>query len=665
MQNTRRSWWWGVIGFLWFFGIIVLYYISHKPLTPSLAIHLAMAAWRLLVGLAMISLAGGLGHRMFPGLNLHPLTTAALQAGLGMGVMALVVLLVGVLGRLYSWMLVFLLVLPGILLWRSVFAWWGQFRCLGELWLSSGRFGRSVAILLASILSSTLLVALAPPVHFDALMYHMVLPITYLRTGHVAYLPWLIMSGMPQTGEMLYTWAISLGGLPAAPVLGWFFNLLGALGLLGYLYHRLEARAAWVGVASLMAGFTLASSTSWGYVDWLGLFWGFGCIVSLDQWRQVGERRWVILAGLFAGLAVGTKYVSILLAGIGACVLAWHALRRCQRFFPEILCFCLAALVPVLPWLVKNWITTGSPVYPFFFAAGAMTPTRLAVYQGLPPWGNWWDVFLLPLRATYLGIDGADGYSASIGPLLLGLGALAWVGTRHLQPHNRVALENATAFTLLGWLVWAIGNQASGFLIQTRYYLFLFPAFAILAAMGFDGLARLQIPRLRLERILCALILLVLSFNLLEVGLDTLRRGAPQLLVGISSDEEYLTNNLGWFYPAMQGVQNLPSNSRVLLLFEPRGLYCQPKCTPDEILDRWRRDWVAYRRPEAILQAWRDEGFTHVLFYNAGAEFMRETGDIHHELAEWETLDAFLHILPDPVYYYGNAYTLYDIRRKP
>ena len=129
-----------------------------------------------------------------------------------------------------------------------------------------------------------------------------------------------------------------------------------------------------------------------------------------------------------------------------------------------------------------------------------------------------------------------------------------------------------------GLALWALGNQLSGNLIQTRYYFSIFPAFAVLAAAGEYGLRQLHIPRVRLERISAALVLLALGLNLLEVGHSVLKQGSPQAALGIKSEAAYLADNLGWFQPAMQAVRDLPEGARTLLLYEPRSLYCAPRC---------------------------------------------------------------------------------------
>lgn len=645
---------------LWPVVVLVLYYTTHKPVTPQSALDLGLLIWRITTAAGLVCLAGGIGLRAAPLPGLDPLTRLAIQAAFGLGVLALGVLLVGSTLGIPAWLFWLALAVLAILTRKNIPPWLRQWGQLKTIWQDSDRFGRTAAALLAALLFSSLVVALAPPIKFDALLYHLTMPEAYLRLGRIAHLPWIVMSGHPQTSEMLYTWAIALGSRPAATTLGWSFALLVAVGLLGYLRQLLGTRAAWAATAALFAGYTLAVATAWGYVDWLGLTFGLGCLVSLDRWRQEARRSDLLLAGAFAGLALSTKYTAGVLGLAAGITLTWHCWKCRRQFLPTIIQFGLAAAFFVTPWLVKNTFFTGNPVYPFFIPAAEMDPVRIAIYQGMPPQGNWMDFFLLPLRATVLGVDGGQGYSVAVGPLLLGLGALAWIGRSQLEAQQRGSLGNAALLAVAGMLIWAAGNRFSGYLIQTRMYFSLFPAFAALAGFGFAAASRINYASVRLGRILQAIILLVLALNVFEAGLHTLKTGAPQAALGLRSEQDYLADNLGWFQPAMQAVHDLPEGSQVLLIYEPRSLYCAPACLPDEILDRWIRDRTRLQDFDSILKNWTAQGFTHLLVYRYGVEFLKENDDPHHPLEDLLALDQFLARLPAPLDL-GEVYELYEI----
>jgi hypothetical protein len=252
---------------------------------------------------------------------------------------------------------------------------------------------------------------------------------------------------------------------------------------------------------------------------------------------------------------------------------------------------------------------------------------------------------------------------------LLGLAPLLLIGFRSLSAPRRATLEGAAVLAMLCWLVWVVGNQRSGYLIQSRMYFSLFPALAVLAAAGFRRLDTLQpgpggpsgLGTVRFGRIAAALVLLVLALNTLQIGASTAQKGALRAVLGQVSEAEYLDTNLGWYAPAVRAARDLPPGSRTLLLFESRGYYCFPACRPDEILDRWKRDFLAYNGDFAsIAAAWKSEGFTHLLLSRSGLEFFGEHPDIHHPPEEIAPVDAFLAQLPPPENF-GGAYELYRL----
>jgi hypothetical protein len=111
-------------------------------------------------------------------------------------------------------------------------------------------------------------------------------------------------------------------------------------------------------------------------------------------------------------------------------------------------------------------------------------------------------------------------------------------------------------------------------------------------------------------------------------------------VLGLSSSQEYLDHNLGWYAPAMRVIHELPDENRVLLLWEPRSLYCLPACEPDEVLDRWLAERYDRGTGNAsgageILQSWQLPGYTHRLFHNTGADVVRREDQQHYDEADW------------------------------
>lgn len=652
------------------FALLVLagYFIVHKPITPESAAALGLVTWRVLVSLFIMILAGGIGNRTGIHIDENPLSSAVIQSGLGLGILSVYVLAIGsTLG--VNWItLGFIPLAICSLLYRSVFKWVRQVTAaLQEILGGAGIFEKWLAFFMLVIFAASLITALSPPFHYDALMYHLVMPQTYIQQGRITHIPWLVMTGMPQCTEMLYTMAILPGGLPAASVTGWMIGLMAILGISGFFQTGFQSgsRIGWVAAASLLAGETFASSLSWAYIDWMGLFFGVCCLISLQAWLTSERAPSLFLAGIFAGLAFTTKYTGgiLFLCGFAAVLILTNKnLHYSGRALVKtILLFCGGAVVFPTVWLSRNLIITGSPVYPFFFPAAEMDAVRLSVYQGAEPYGEWWEGFVLPIRATLWGLESAEGYSVSIGPLLLILASGNLLRQRTLKVSEKNALRLGVIFFFALWFFWGIGNRLSGYLIQTRMYFSIFPALAILAALGWDAIRETRWKTIRLSHFFGAVILLSLGFSLSNLVLQTIKQDSIKVVTGFTSENDYLDNNLGWYAPAMRAIHDLPSGSKTLFLYEPRGLTCVPDCDPDEILDQWKLSRLtAISNSISELELWKQKGYNYLLINQAGMDFLADGKDPHHPAAEIQALKDLLKQLK-PVQSFGESYRIFQL----
>ncbi len=650
----------GLAGLLWLLVSVIGYYYTHKPFTAALLAGLLRALWQVTVAGLIVSLSGGIGTRILNRKNQIPrLFLLSLQAALGLGIISLITLVIGAtLGFLLP--LFAVITLAGIWLLRGdIRDWWRGWLEMRNCWIQGGRFGRLIAVGAGVIFICALCIALAPPLRFDALTYHLSIPRAYLLAGRATYLPDNMFWGMPQQTEMLYTLAMLFGGIEAAAVLGWCFGIITLAGLLGYAADRLGVRAGWAAAACLLAGATFSASLGWGYTEWPVMLYGLGMMILLEPGQGEKSTKSLALAGVFAGMALGTKYTAGILLVIGLVLVLVYSLRtRGRAIFPLVIFFG-AAVLSASPWWIKNALATGNPFYPLLFPSGAMDSLRLSLYQGNLVYKDWRAVILLPWQATVWGVEGGEGYSASIGALLLGFSLLAGIGWRSRKSAEQNAISHAALITLLGFLIWAVASRISGLLIQTRLYAAFFPAWAVLGAAGYTALAKIEIPALRFGRLAGVLILLVFGLNVFETGLQTLQTGAFEALFRLRTSREYLAGNLGQYSPAMEAIQSLPATAHVLMLWETRSLDCLPQCDPDEVIDNWFHDIRTLGSPQAALESWQKQGYTHLLYYRLGAEFVR-----HHDLRytgeDWEALEALFAKLPPPIIF-GDIYLLYEL----
>ncbi|MBT7069522.1 MAG: hypothetical protein HN975_01365 [Anaerolineae bacterium] len=651
----------GLGGVLWLLAVLLGYAYSHKPFTPSQAVLLVKEFWQILVAASVLSLAGGLGHKLFPPReNWNPLVALAVQGALGAGILGLLIFLLGVSVGFSGTIFIVFFLIGGFLVLKDMLAWWRQWAAFSIIWQKSSHFEKILAFGILFLLFTTFLKSLAPPLAFDSLVYHLALPKIYLLEGRMLYVPELIFWGMPQQAEMLYTFAMALGGAEAAILLSWALGALTLAGLLGYLSERFSTRAAWVALVSLLAGQTLSDSLSWAYVEWIVMLYGFCVFVLLDMWTASRERKLLWMAALLVGFAIGTKYTAgiLLVAALPIIFLANHG-RGVKSTLRDILIFIGIATLAVSPWLIKNILATGNPVYPLLFPAGEMNIHRLHLYQSDPPWGDWRDLLFLPWRATVWGLDGKVGYSAEIGSLLLAFSGLAWLDWMKYSERQKRTLQTAFLITLTGFLLWAFAGCTSRLLIQSRLYFVIFPAWAVLAGIGFEGFSRLRGAGVRFGRIAAVFVLLSFGFNLFQSSVNFAFLDVTRILLGVQTPASYREQALGKYETAMASIEKLPSDSHVLMLWETRGFACVPQCEPDEVIDRWYADLRTYGSSEAVLDAWRAAGYTHLLYNKRGADFIRED-DLAYSASDWDSLAIALGQL-DMLVDFENEYQLFSL----
>jgi 4-amino-4-deoxy-L-arabinose transferase-like glycosyltransferase len=648
------------------FIILSLYYWIHKPLTPALALSLLSALGAVLAAALLTLAAGGAGRRALRGLPplAGPGERAALQAAFGFGLLALAGLALGLARLYFPWLLWILLLAALVWLRRDARGWARDIQlALKQIFLPDA-LGRWAAMFVIFTLGLGALRALAPPVMWDALAYHLTLPKLYLQTHGLRLPVELMFSGMPQNTEMLYTLAMGLRGVTAAQMLGWSFGALLALGLAAYAHEVTGSRGAVLAPALLFSGLSLALELSWAYSDLLLMLLALAVLIAVRQWRISNAQGWLGAAGALAGLAVGCKYTGILIPFAACALLLWPtADRRPASAMRRLAVFGLSAFGVFLPWLLKNWLFTGSPVFPLLWPTAVMDAARQWFYNrpDLADHHPAWAALIL-LRGVFLGVQGGNDYDATVGPLVILLPLILALAWRRLDDIKRGELRPLAVFLFAGYAGWVGLALFSSLGLQTRLFFPFFPALALLGAAGLAGAAQVDLPRLRVSFLLSAAVALALGLSALENAADFAARSPLAYLTGAQSAADFRGARLGWYAAALDRVNALPAGARVLFLWEARSLEClEPaRCQPDEIIDRWWRTRHTLVSASNAIAQWRAAGFTHVLLYETGMNFVRADARSGFSAADWAELEA-LRAQLRPVENIGGAYTLYQL----
>ncbi len=661
MKKNNQTLYYGLFALASLLTAMLGYVYTHKPFTAENLIGVLTAFWQTLIALFIIAVAGGIGEYFLKADNRHELERMGISLALGIPILSIATLLIGSTIGTGIFSLTFFLALTGFLCRKSIGKW---VRHLARLkTIISGKYGTAIAVIAALIFVMHFVTALAPPTMFDTLVYHFTLPQAYLQTGKIQYVPDNMFWGMPQTTEMLYLLAMRFAGMESATLVSLFIGLTAMLGMAGYITNRFGKIAAWTGIAAILAGETLTAALSSGYIEWTVLLLGWAIFASFNYWLETRNRNDLILCGALCGAAIGTKYTAgIVLLGIMVALIFLPVLQTWKQRISNALLVGIFAVLFSLPWWIKNAVFTGNPFYPFFFPAGAMNEFRLFNYQHVPIWGNWSSVILLPWQATFWGVEAKDGFSASIGAILVGLSPLVWIGWKSRTEAQRNNIKTALLIVFVGFVVWAIGSRVSGLLIQSRLFFGIFPAWALLAGVGMDSIWYLRAANIRFGRVASALTLLMLGFNLFATWTGFIVRDPLAYVIRQEDDQGYLARNLGMYAVTMKTIQSLPADSRVLMLWETRGLACWPKCDADEVIDRWYDDVNTFQTPEKILASWQEKGYTHLLLNQAGVDFVRPR-EPRLTTEDWEKFETLLTRLGPPTIL--GSYALYPLQTSP
>ncbi len=664
----KRTWLILISGLLWLLLISLAYVYTHKPFSPAMFLALSRDIWILWLNFWLLSVSGGLGQAFLERLfRSHPGDRSKEQAGftlplaIGLGILSLIVLGIG-LFAVRAWSFALLLLILSAWHWRSIRTFWQRVWAGWRAIVPSGSAEIALMLLVAILLFLQLSQALAPPLVFDALVYHLTLPLRYLQEGHITYIPEIMFWGMPQLGEMHYLLLLTLGGASAPAVLGWGVGMLALLGLGEMLQRQFGRMAAWFAIGALMSGSTLSDLLSAAYLEWFLILYALAWWQVLENvYEEEHNRRWEILLGMTAGFALSVKYTAGVLSLLTLAVLFWRFRGNGWQSLLPVFRVALIITLTSLPWWLKNFVWTGNPFYPLLFPSGAMDAFRYEFYHHIPSYLSWKEAITLPWYITIWGVGGKAGPSVSIGPLFLAFWPFAYVGWKGWTEAQRRSLHLATFILLAGFFIWALAASWNGLLVQTRLFIFLFPIWSVLSAAGFLQASRLHVASIRFGRIALAFVLLFVTFSVLENLSTVLPARSLEQNLGLLSDEDYLVRNLGDLYTVSTAIQSLPADSQVIMLWETRGFYCVPRCEPDEIIDRWYQEVHLHRTAAEIRDAWLAQGYTHMLIWEAGYEFVRDYDNAKFKAGDFQQLEALRNILGSPQVI--GSYTLYPLRK--
>ncbi len=573
----------------------------------------------LLTALLIAAAAVGLGDlslrllRLTSGVAL--LERVAISFGLGTGLLGVAALVFGRLGWLDTWVVrVALGVVAGAglvtsRLWRAPRAkvdssWWWK------------------ALLFCPFIVAMVLASMLPSIDFDVLEYHLQGPKEYYQAGRITYLPHNVYTNMPFNVEMLHLLAMEVmgdwwwGGLSGQLLVG-LFGPAAAI-LIGGAARRLASpRAGWIAALVYLSTPWIYRLAAISYVEGPLCFYHAALIWVLVEGRGVlgvlSMRTWGLI-GLLAGCAMGCKYTGFISAvipfGILSVLFAWR-----RKSLLPVGCYLLGWAVVMSPWLGKNVLDTGNPVYPLasrIFPSpewdadrevrwqAAHGPRPLHIGELKSSLADIWhrrelheDSFWV-VRQFWNSLVDVAGRSDWQSPLFVALAPLAFA--RPASRRAALALWLFVAYLFLTW--WFLTHRLD------RFWLPMLPALAILAGLGADWI------RTRGWLILLVIVMTLALFTNL-VYISTSLAGLNEW----TSDLMVLRREIprSWNGAMSRMDTELPPDARPLMVGQAAVFHLDHKVAYNTVFNPETIEQLAKgRTAEEFRRALEDRNLTHV-----------------------------------------------------
>jgi hypothetical protein len=180
--------------------------------------------------------------------------------------------------------------------------------------------------------------------------------------------------------------------------------------------------------------------------------------------------------------------------------------------------------------------------------------------------------------------------------------------------------------------------------------------FAIPAALGWEALRSFDSAKNRISFFTNVVTAIVIALTLFDNGLFVLQRNPLAVAVGAQSRAGYIARINPSYATLMQIMDELPKTAYVYSLFEPRSYGLPRRIQSDAINDNFAHDLYLYKTSSEVIQHWKSQGFTHILLYERGLDFVAQDSASEFTPALKESLRETLGNLeliaqtPDKVY---------------
>lgn len=461
----------------------------------------------------------------------------------------------------------------------------------------------------------------APPTYYDSVVYHLAIPGLYLQEHSIYNITANLYSAFPQNVEMIFTAALGLGGTDAVRLMSFSFFIMVSLMLFNFCRKYTGVNGSFFALFVFATIPSVMLMFSSAYIEPGSTLFIVCSVTVFIYWVKEKRKGLLLLSGIASGLAFGAKYngaiVPVVLSALIFVEIVFIRKTGIKDFFKKWAVFSLPVLLLSLPWLIKNMIFLGNPVFPFFyklFGWGGIQWTQATAegyFRMLVSYGvqsNFFkELILLPFK-----IVNESGRFAGGADILGGIGwafiVLGLPSIMFVRSKDR-AYKYLLVYLAMHLGIWFSTGQV------LRFLMVLLPFFSFLVAYG---LGEIYKKYGRAVKVLITVI--VVSFLMSNVFLLSSVNSIVEpydVAMGLEDRDTYLVRKYGDYYRALHYVNNnLSGADKVYILGDQAGFYCTvPYVLSFAFAPERLVSWANNSNNCAdFLEKFKSEKITHILY---------------------------------------------------
>ena len=220
----------------------------------------------------------------------------------------------------------------------------------------------SDAIFLIGIFILLMLRAFQAPGHWDDVSYHLPLARLFVEHHGLAVSEYLRFPYFPANMQLLFGAGLLLSGNLLAQMLATLPVFVTLVGLVGFSQWLLGSSAwGYIAGALYLNLLPVRETLGFAYVDYGVALFCTAALLGVAVWQRHGMQgnRWLIFAGLAAGVAGGIKLLGLVFAAVLGLAI-WVISRKWRA--PWV--FGLVCAAAAGGWYVRSYLLSGDPVHP-------------------------------------------------------------------------------------------------------------------------------------------------------------------------------------------------------------------------------------------------------------------------------------------------------------